>query len=228
SRRPDDGSTSAASRASAAAAPAPRALRLSSSTDPRPRTRRGSCWERTKSSRKPRCHRADATYRWSRSPAPRPRSPECGRGPRRCRTKRRSRGGRPAWRPARARGVNLGAHDEPLAVAHAGHRGEQRLAQWAVLRIEIEQGYAHGPDILQAGGYARAKAAAVAASCCRTCASIHSYVRAKPASSEIRGSQPSTSRSLVLSELRPRTPCGPGTCCFASVTPAVAQTRSAS
>jgi hypothetical protein len=62
----------------------------------------------------------------------------------------------------------------------------------------------------------------------RTCASTHSYVRDKPASSEMRGSQPSTSRSLVLSELRPRTPCGPEMCRFASVTPAVAQTMSAS
>src|SRR5689334_9281676 len=41
-----------------------------------------------------------------------------------------------------------------------------------------------------------------------TCASIRRYVFVRPASSEIAGSQPSTSRSRWLSLLRPRTPCG--------------------
>ena len=51
-----------------------------------------------------------------------------------------------AWRdaehapPARASSaVDLGAHDEPLAVADAGDGGEDLVAQRPVLRLQVEQ-----------------------------------------------------------------------------------------
>src|SRR5262249_28868097 len=60
----------------------------------------------------------------------------------------------------------------------------------------------------------------------RTCSSIHEYVRCRPSSSEIVGSQLSTFRRRVLSEFRPRTPCGPGMCFFVTRTPAIMATMS--
>ena len=39
--------------------------------------------------------------------------------------------------------VDLGAHDEALAVGHAGHRGENLVADRPMLRLEIEQRNLH-------------------------------------------------------------------------------------
>src|SRR5271165_1533758 len=56
---------------------------------------------------------------------------------------------------------------------------------------------------------------------------IHAYVTARPSSSEILGSHPSTRRSWLLSLLRPRTPCGLlVSCCLINFLPASPQTRS--
>src|SRR6185503_1230410 len=39
--------------------------------------------------------------------------------------------------------VDLGAHDETLAVGDAGHRGDEGVAQRAILRVEVEERYRH-------------------------------------------------------------------------------------
>src|SRR5690348_2169490 len=52
--------------------------------------------------------------------------------------------------------VDLGAHDEALAVADAGDRTEDRVAQRAVLRLEVEQRNGHRVVILPAGQPKRA------------------------------------------------------------------------
>src|SRR5204862_408879 len=47
--------------------------------------------------------------------------------------------------------VDFRADDEPLAVADAGDRGENRVAQRPILRLEIEQGNGHRVVILAVG-----------------------------------------------------------------------------
>src|SRR5207245_10822883 len=88
------------------------------------------------------------------------------------------------------------------------------------LLVSDTPGISGGLDSYAAHAAASIASGLPVASCWRTWFSIHVYVGASPSSSDIRGSHRTPSRRRVLSELRPRTPCGPATCFFTMLIPA--------
>ncbi len=72
------------------------------------------------------------------------RAPSAPAGRHRCPTTRRRRAARRAAATSSLSSASIsGPHDEPLAVAHARDRGEDLVAQRAVLRLQIEQRNVH-------------------------------------------------------------------------------------